>query len=350
MTLLKETIENIRAVDTQNREAIMNHLNNLTKPIGSLGKLEQLALKYSLIRKNVKGEMPTKRIIVFAADHGVVREGVSAYPKEVTVQMVTNMNGGGAAINVLSNLSESSIEVVDVGVDAETTHLENVVHRKVCRGAANIKSNSAMTQEQVLAAIGVGIERAAFAAEAGVTLLGLGEMGIGNTTSAAAIFCALTPCDATEIVGRGTGVDDAGVSRKVQTIKAAFKHNMLDREAPLEVLQKVGGLEIAAMTGAIIAGAANGMAVMIDGFISTAAALVAIRLCPMVSDYLFFSHCSDEKGHALVLEIMNQKPLLDMSLRLGEGTGSALAFGLVDAAMKLYTSMATFESAGVSEC
>ena len=352
MTLLTQTIQMIQPVSEELDDKIKNHIDDLTKPLGALGKLEELAFRYARIRAQVVPEMPIKRLYTFAADHGVNDEGVSAYPKEVTLQMVANMAQGGAAINVFGRHATCDVKVVDIGVDGDLTSFDGVMHYKIRRGTRNFKTSPAMDISEAISAMEVGIRLAGDANTDGVTLMGTGEMGIGNTTAASALMQVLLPCKIEEIVGRGTGIDDDGIARKRAVIDSAIKYHGLNdgntASDPLQVLAAVGGLEIAGMAGLILGCAANRVAVIIDGFIASAAALVAFRLAPEISDYLIFSHQSAEQGHRLFLKEMQVRPLFDLGLRLGEGTGAALAMNLVDAAIKMMREMATFSSAGVS--
>ena len=353
MPLLKQTLSEIAPVSSKLDDAIQNHLNDLTKPVGALGQLEDVAFRYARIREAIVPGLPTKRLYTFAADHGVVEEGVSAFPAAVTPQMVVNMLHGGAAINVFGRHVNCDVRVVDIGVDADLSEFKGLIHRKVRRGTGNMVHEAAMTTAETLDAIGVGIQLAHDAANDGVTIVGTGEMGIGNTTASAAIMHVLLPCGLSEITGRGTGIDDAGLQRKRNAIAAAVRRHRLQpskkRFDPLVALASVGGLEIAGITGLILGAASRRLGVVVDGFISSAAALVAYRLKPEISDYLFFSHRSAEQGHRRFLEEMQAQPLLDLGFRLGEGTGAALAMSLIDAAVKMSREMATFSSAGVSD-
>jgi nicotinate-nucleotide--dimethylbenzimidazole phosphoribosyltransferase len=301
------------------------------------------------IREEERPRCSKKVIFTLAADHGVTDEGVSAYPKAVTRQMVLNFIAGGAAINVLSRHGGIEVVVVDIGVDGDFSEVGNLVHAKVCRGTSNMAQGPAMTQAELLAALGVGIELAAMAGREGYTLAGTGEMGIGNTTAASAITSVLTGRPVAQVTGRGTGLDEPGLKRKIEVIERALAVNRPDPADPLDLLRKVGGLEIAGLTGLIVGAASRRIPVAIDGFISTAAAAVACALEPRVRQFLFASHKSSEPGHAALLEFIGDTPLLDLQMRLGEGTGAALAMTLIDAAAKILDEMATFSTAGVSE-
>lgn len=327
---------------------IRARLDDLTKPPGSLGRLEELALRYGLARGTAEPVLKRKRIVVFAGDHGVTAAGISAYPATVTPQMVRNMLAGGAAINVMARHSGAELRVVDVGVADPLDGADGLVRRKVRAGTANWTYRPAMTMEEAHQAVAAGIEEAEIAVAGGVDILVAGEMGIGNTTSAAALMAALLPCHPSAAVGRGTGIDDEQLRRKVTLVTAALEHHAALCRTPFGALAAVGGLEIAAMCGLMLAGAMHRIPTLVDGFISSAAALVALRLQPRVKDFLVFSHCSAEAGHRVFFHQVGQRPLLDLDMRLGEGTGAALALGLVEAAVRLYNDMATFSSAGVS--
>jgi nicotinate-nucleotide--dimethylbenzimidazole phosphoribosyltransferase len=283
-----------------------------------------------------------------AGDHGVTAEGVSAYPSEVTGQMVRNFASGGAAINVLARRAGARVVVVDVGVAEALPPELPIVHQKVARGTANMALGPAMTRAQVLQAIAVGLDVVDAESARGVDVICLGEMGIGNTTAASAIVATLTASTVADVTGRGTGIDDATWQHKVEIIEQALRVNRPDRHHPLDVLAKVGGLEIAALVGVILGSAARRLPVIVDGFITTAAALVAAELCPATRSYLIAAHRSVERGHAAALEHLELEPLLALDMRLGEGTGAALVLPIVDAALALLDEMATFEGAGVS--
>ena len=324
-------------------------LNSLTKPLGSLGRLEEIAARIVAIREEMRPDCSKKVIFTFAADHGVTEEGVSAYPKAVTQQMLLNFLSGGGAINVLCRHFRIDVAVVDIGVDADTSELRGLVPKKVAPGTRNMAAGAAMTAGEMYDAIQVGIELANDAAERAYVLIGTGEMGIGNTTAASAITAVLTGRPVADVTGRGTGLDDSGVRRKVEVIKRAIAVNRPDPSDPFQVLQKVGGLEIAGLTGLILAGAARRIPLVVDGFISSAAAAIACALQPRVKHFLFAAHRSSEPGHDALLKFMGQAPLLDLNMRLGEGTGAALGMALIESATRVLNEMATFSSAGVSE-
>lgn len=349
MSKLQSTIENIKPVDRAVESEARKHLDQLTKPVGSLGRLEDLAARYCLITGTSTPNMGTKRIVTFAADHGVADEGVSAYPKEVTWQMVMNMVSGGAAINVLARHAEAESLVVDIGVIGDFDSATGLVRSKVRPGTANMVLGPAMSLSEAEQAVITGIDLAKQAAGDGVTLLGTGDMGIANTTASSAIFATLLPCPVDQITGRGTGIDDETLEMKISVIKKALEVNKADLTSPMNVLAAVGGLEIAGICGLILGAAANNIPVVVDGFISSAGALVACRLNENVADYLFFSHLSHEIGHKVFFEHFAASPLLDLNMRLGEGSGAALAMSLVEASVRIYNEMATFASAGVSD-
>jgi len=345
---LRRVIAGIEPLEPDWLAAGQTRLDDLTKPPGSLGRLEEVARRLAAIQRNVRPVIRRKRVYTLAADHGVTEEGVSAFPREVTPQMVLNFLRGGAAINVLTRHVGAEIAVVDIGVDYDFGVAEGLVNAKVARGTGNLARGPAMSRAQALEALGVGVGLAASAAGEGVDLLGVGEMGIGNTTPASAVLAAFAGLPADEVVGRGTGVDDAGLRRKAQAISRGLEVNRPDPNDPLDVLAKVGGFEIAGMAGVCLGAAANRVPVVVDGFIATSAALVAARLAPAVRDYLFLSHLSQERAHIRMVEHFGQNPLLVLELRLGEGTGAALAMSLIEASAKILTEMATFGEAGVS--
>lgn len=327
------------------------HLDSLTKPVGSLGRLEDMAAKF------VTGspgdlKLPLQRAVyVFAADHGVVSEGVSAYPQEVTLQMVRNFLHGGAAISVLARQHQAALLVVDVGVNGELGAAPGLHNAKVGYGTRSFASGHAMTEPQMAQALTVGFELADRAAAAGQQLIAVGEMGIGNTTSASAITAQLTGRAVHEVTGRGAGLDDSGLRRKQQVLQRALDHHFprAERKAdPLVILQAVGGFEIAAMTGFILGVAGHRRGILCDGFISTSAAALAFALSPDVTHYLYAAHCSEEPGHRYLLDHLGLAPILNLGMRLGEGTGAVLAMPILESALRLYQEMATFASAGIS--
>lgn len=348
MSLFKETVAKIGDLDEKMMAEIRVHQNNLTKPPGSLGVLEEISVQLAGITGQKFPVTTKKVVVVMAGDHGVVEEGVSAYPKEVTPQMVLNFAHGGAAINVLSRHAGAAVVVVDVGV-AVPVENSQVLSRKVKPGTANMAHGPAMTRDEAIQALEVGIKTAIDLVSEGYNLLATGEMGIGNTTASSAIIAAFLGISAREVTGRGTGLDQEAVSKKERVIDQALAVNKPDPREPLDVLAKVGGLEIAALAGLILGAAARRTPVVIDGFISTAAALVAAKIAPKSLNYMIASHCSAEMAHRKLLTYLNLKPVLELEMRLGEGTGAVLAFHLIEASLKIVKEMATFESAGVSK-
>lgn len=346
---IEQTLARIQPVNQELAPAIEAHLNNLTKPLKSLGCLEELARQYCLATNTTKPQLGKKRIYCFAADHGVADEGVSAFPKAVTPQMVLNMLAGGAAVNVLTRHAGAELVVVDMGVDDPLEGAQGLIRKKVAQGTASIARGPAMTIDQARQAVETGIELAAEAARDGVTLLGTGEMGIANTTPAAALFAAYLDCPPATVTGRGTGIDDVRLAHKCQIIEQALAINAAHMTDPLATLAALGGFEIAGICGLILGAAAQRIPVVVDGFISTAGALAAIRICPTAMDYLFFSHLSQEQGHRIVMEKLTIRPVLDLDMRLGEGTGAALAMPVIEASIKIYNEMATFDSAQVAK-
>jgi nicotinate-nucleotide--dimethylbenzimidazole phosphoribosyltransferase len=346
---LDEVLKQIRPLDRSGEDAVQRRLDSLTKPRGSLGRMEELARRTAVIQGKIPPRLGRKLLFVFAADHGVAKEGVSAYPKEVTAQMTYNFLNGGAAINILARHHGVDTEVVDVGVDYEFAAPRGLRNCKIRRGTANFAQGPAMTREEARRSLEIGIELAREAATENIFLLGAGDMGIGNTSSAAATLCALTEVAPADVVGRGTGIDDATLARKIAAIERGLKINRPNSNDPLDVLAKVGGLEIGAMTGVMLGAAAFRLPMALDGFISGAAALLALRFSPHVRDILFASHLSAEKGHGSMLDALKLAPVFDLQMRLGEGTGACLLMGLIEASAKIMGEMATFESAAVKE-
>lgn len=338
----------IPALDLEAAAAAQERQNQLTKPAGSLGQLEALAVQLAAVSGKERPSVGRKAVIVMAGDHGVTREGVSAYPAEVTPQMVLNFLHGGAAINVLARQARARVVVVDVGVGVEMAPMDGLVQRKVACGTANMAQGPAMTRFQAEQAIQVGIDVVQQEIRQGLDLVATGDMGIGNTTPSSAIVAAFTGLPVEQVTGRGTGLDDSGMIRKVAIIQQALEVNQPDTGDPIDVLAKVGGLEIAGLVGVIFGAAAARIPVVVDGFISGAAALVAVELDPAIRPYLIAAHQSVEIGHRAIFERLNLRPLLNLDLRLGEGTGAALAFHLIEAAARIQNEMATFGEAGVS--
>ncbi len=352
-SMFTELVGEIVAPDPKWLKQARSHLDNLTKPLGSLGRLEDIAAQFIAIRNGEIDQPLKKAAYVFAADHGVVAEGVSAYPKEVTRQMVLNFLRQGAAINVLARLHNAELTIVDVGVDADFGVLPGLLQRKVRSGTRNMLHEPAMTEEEMPQALQVGLEMATGAHEKGQTLIAVGEMGIGNTTSASAITAVLTRQAPAAVTGQGAGLEKSAQEHKIRVVDAIlrkhFGENPVASEAlPLEVLRCVGGLEIAAMVGFVLGAARYRIPIVTDGFISTAAAALAYALEPRVREYLFAGHRSEEPGHHFLLEYLGLDPILTLNMRLGEGTGAVLAMPIIESALRLYSDMATFASAGIS--
>lgn len=324
-------------------------LDSLTKPQGSLGRLERVAARIATLQDEVRPSVPHKAIVLMAGDHGVTDEGVAAFPKEVTVQMVANFVAGGAAINQLARHAGASLVLVDIGVAAPLLASDGVVEARIADGTANMRRGPAMSRGDAARAVVVGIEQARRQAQQGARLIGTGEMGIGNTTAAAAVTSALVGVDPSAVVGPGTGLDAAGVAHKADVIRDALAVNRPDPTDALDVLAKVGGYEIAGLAGVVIGAASAGVPVVSDGFISGAATLAALRMAPAAAPWVLASHRSAEPGHTVVLDALGLDPVLDLDMRLGEGTGAALAMELIDAACAMMSGMATFSEAGVSD-
>lgn len=340
-----------RPVDQLARDKAAARQNVLTKPTGSLGQLEVLAVTLAGLQGRECPSLENVCITIFAGDHGIANAGVSAYPQEVTGQMLRNFARGGAAISVLARQLDASLEILDLGTAtlAETDHLAGVKHVRIGPGTRNFLEGPAMTREQGLQALEAGHESARRAAEAGAQLFIGGEMGIGNTTSACALACALLQCPASLLVGPGTGLDAAGVQRKAEIIERGLALHAQASDDPLGVLLSFGGFEIAALVGAYIACAQQGVAVLVDGIICTVAAILAVHLNPGCAEWLLFSHCGAEPGHRHLLDVLDAKPLLQLGLRLGEGSGAALAVPLLRMACALHGEMATFAEAAVAD-
>ena len=349
MQQLKEVIGQIKEIDYSKGPKTQKRLDNLTKPQGSLGKLEDLARQVVEITGKENPPIKNKVIFTMAGDHGVTEEGVSAFPKEVTPQMVYNFLKGGAGINVLARHVGARVVVVDMGVAADLEPHPELKIKKINYGTKNMAKGPAMTREEAIKSIEAGIEVFEDELKKGIDIIGTGDMGIGNTTPSSAITAVFTGKPVEELTGRGTGINTNAFEGKVGVIKKALELNKPDPKDAIDVLSKVGGFEIGGLSGVILAAASHRIPVVIDGFISGAAALIAYSLEPKVKDYLIAGHCSVEQGHKLVLQHIGLIPLLDLNLRLGEGTGACLGIGLVEAGIKILTEMATFGDAGVSE-
>jgi nicotinate-nucleotide--dimethylbenzimidazole phosphoribosyltransferase len=348
MSRLEAVIKQIQPVDVSRTAAIQAQLDNLTKPQGSLGRLEELAKKYCLITGRDRPTIRNKIIFTCAGDHGVTEEGVSAYPKAVTPQMVLNFIRGGAGVNVLAKHVGARVIVVDMGVDYDFEPVEGLEIRKIGRGTRNMTKGPAMTRDESERAVLTGIELVEKYKD-GLDLLGTGDMGIGNTTPSSAIVSVITGTDPGKVTGRGTGIDDHSLQNKIEIIKKAISLNNPDPKDALDVLAKVGGYEIAGIAGLVLGAALYRVPIVIDGFISTAGALIAAEMNPLVKGYIIAAHQSVEIGHRKMLEHLEQVPLLELNLRLGEGTGAALGMSLVEAGVKILGEMATFADAGVAE-
>jgi len=349
MDKINEVIASIEPLNRKAMEEARKRQDNLTKPQGSLGQLESLSIQIAGIKGNPRPRIAHKVIFTLAGDHGITQEGVSAYPSEVTSQMVYNFLREGAGINVLSRLVGVKVVVADLGVASVLERHKGLKDKKVAMGTQNMAKGPAMSCEEAIRSIEAGIELVEEELVRGIDILGTGDMGIGNTTPSSAIAAFITGADVVTVTGRGTGLDDDGLKRKLNIIQKALNVNRPDPKDPIDVLSKIGGFEIGGIAGVILAGARHRIPVVLDGFISGAAALIATSLSPQVKPYLIASHQSAEKGHKIILEYLGLKPLLNLDLRLGEGTGAALGIFLVEASLKILDEMATFAEAGVSE-
>lgn len=339
---------NIPTVSRDLEAALQQRINTKTKPLGALGKLEPLALQLGLIQRTLQPELRQPAILVFAGDHGIAQSGVSPFPQEVTFQMVQNFLAGGAAINVFARQHGINLRIVDAGVNADFAQQPGLVHAKVGLGTANFLHEPAMTAVQCQQAIERGAQLARAETATGANVLGFGEMGIANTSSSAALMSVLCELPVADCAGRGTGLDDAGLQHKIAILEQAVKHHAIHATEPMQALATFGGFEIAMMVGAMLGGAAGGAVLLIDGFIATTALLVASRIQPSIRDYCVFTHRSGEAGHTRLLQVLEATPLLDLGMRLGEGTGCAVAYPLLQSAVGFLNEMASFESAGVS--
>ncbi len=347
--LLSSTIAMIKSLDEGAIAEARARQNQLTKPQGSLGRLEELSIQLAGIQGKPIPQVRHKAIITMAGDHGVVAEGVSAFPQEVTAQMIYNFLGGGAGINVVARQIGARVIVVDMGVAAELEPNPQLLSRKVAPSTRNIATGAAMTEEQAVKAIERGIEIVKDEVAKGLDIVGTGDMGIGNTTAASAICAVMARKPVAEVTGRGTGIADKQLAHKIGVINRALAVNHPDSKQPLDVLAKVGGFEIGGLAGVMLGAAAHRIPVVIDGFISGAAALIATALAPGLKDYLVAAHLSAESGHRLLLEHLGLKPLLNLDMRLGEGTGAALGIFLAETSAKILAEMSTFAEAEVSQ-
>jgi nicotinate-nucleotide--dimethylbenzimidazole phosphoribosyltransferase len=347
--LLANTIKMIKPLDKEAMDSARTRQDTLTKPRGSLGRLEELSIKLAGIQGKALPQIRHKVIFTMAGDHGVAAEGVSAYPAEVTAQMIYNFLKGGAGINVLARQAGARVVIVDMGVAAELEPHPKLVSRKIAPGTQDMLLRPAMTQEQAVAAIETGIELVGAEVARGFDIVGTGDMGIANTTSSSAICAVMTGKPVSEVTGRGAGLSDEQLAHKIEVIQRALEANHPDPKQPLEVLARVGGFEIGGLVGVMLAAAAHRIPIVIDGFISGAAALIAVALAPRLRDFLIPAHVSVEPGHKIALRHLRLKPLLNLNMRLGEGTGAILGIFLAEAAARILAEMSTFAEAGVSE-
>ena len=346
--MLKEELGKIKSLDKYYFEEARKRLDNLTKPPGSLGRLEEFAAQIVAITENTMPEMGKKVVFTFAGDHGVTKAGVSAYPSEATPQMVFNFLAGGAGINVLARHARADVVVVDIGVNHDFADAKGLIHKKVVSGTKNMLEEPAMTRQEAEQCIEVGIELVREYKKKGYGFFGTGDMGIGNTTPSSAISAVITGEPVADVTGYGTGITDEVFANKVSVIEQAIKKNSPDPADAIDVLAKVGGAEIGGIAGVCIGAAIERVPVIVDGMISTAGALIAYTLEPKCAEYMFAAHKSVEVGQSAMLEKMGLKPIVDLDMRLGEGTGAALGISLVEAGLKIYREMATFADAGVT--
>jgi nicotinate-nucleotide--dimethylbenzimidazole phosphoribosyltransferase len=347
--ILSKTIANIRPLDAKSMAAAKARQDTLTKPTGSLGRLEELSIRIAGMQGKPLPQIKQKAVIVMAADHGVAARGTSAYPQEVTAEMVLNFLHGGAGINVISRQVGARVVIVDMGVAKKLESNPGLISRRIAAGTQDMSKGPAMTVAQATRSVEAGIEIVTTEIKKGLDIVATGDMGIGNTTASAAICAVMTGKTAAEVTGRGTGLDDQQLQQKIIIINEAITLNKPDFSKPLEVLAKVGGFEIGGLAGVILGAASLRVPVIIDGFISGAAALIAAGLCPQCKDYMIAGHCSVEPGHKIILQHLGLKPLLDLEMRLGEGTGAALAMSFAEISVRILTEMATFTEAGVAE-
>jgi len=347
--VLSQTIANIRPLSETAMAKAKERQDILTKPTGSLGRLEELSIQIAGIQEKPMPQITQKAVIVIAADHGVAVQGISAYPQEVTSQMVLNFLHGGAGINVISRQVGARVIIVDMGVSGRLGSNTGLVSRKIAAGTQDMSKGPAMTLAQAKKTLEVGIEIVTAEFQKGLDIVATGDMGIGNTTASSAICAVMIGKTVAEVTGRSTGLDDRQLQHKIAIINKAVAVNRPDASKPMEVLAKVGGFEIGGLAGVILGAASHRVPIVIDGFISGAAALVAAGLCPRVKDYLIAGHCSVEPGHKLLLKYLGLRPLLDLEMRLGEGTGAALGISIAETSVRILAEMATFSEAGVSD-
>lgn len=347
MNKITETAKKIIEPDQKMRDVAKAHLNDLTKPQGSLGRLEELAEQIVFITGNKQPKTAKKIIFTLAGDHGVAEEGVSAFPQEVTQQMLLNFSQGGAAVNVLARHAGADVKVVDMGVKGEILQNSGIINKKIRQGTDNMTQGPAMSKDDAVLSVERGIELVEENSDYDV--IGTGDMGIANTTSSSAIIAVLTGKEVKQVTGRGTGIDNDALRHKIEVIEKAIKINNPDPNNPIDVLSKIGGFEIGGIAGVILGAASKKIPVVVDGLIATAGALIAVKIEPKVKFFLIPSHLSVENGHKKALEFLGLNPYVDLSMRLGEGTGAALTITLIEAAVKIYNEMATFSSAKVSK-
>jgi nicotinate-nucleotide--dimethylbenzimidazole phosphoribosyltransferase len=346
MLSLNQVNQGIRPLDAEAQQQALRRIDSLLKPVGSLGKLERIATQIAGITGKVENQLTRKCVIIMCADNGVWEEGVSACPQELTAMQTLNFTRGICGINVLCRHAGTDVKIIDIGVNADFNHPE-VVNRKIRKGTGNIAQGPAMTREEAVKAVEVGMETVVELVQYGYDAYGTGEMGIGNTSTSSAVLMAFTGCDAATAVGKGAGLTDAGLANKKRVIEQALRINRPDPADPLDVLAKVGGLDIAGLTGAYLGAAYHRVPIVIDGFISAAAALIAFKLNPLTREYMIPSHNSAEPGFGLIMKELGLEPSLNLEMRLGEGTGCPLVFTIMDAALKVVAEMATFEEAAV---
>jgi len=347
--ILSKTIANIRPLDVKSMAAAKARQDTLTKPTGSLGRLEELSIRIAGMQGKSLPQIKQKAVIVMAADHGVAARGTSAYPQEVTAEMVLNFLHGGAGINVISRQVGARVVIVDMGVAKKLESNPELISRRIAAGTQDMSKGPAMTVAQATRSVEAGIEIVVTEIKKGLDIVATGDMGIGNTTASAAICAVVTGKTAAEVTGRGTGLDDQQLQQKIMIIDEAITLNKPDSSKPLEVLAKVGGFEIGGLAGVMLGAASHRVPIIIDGFISGAAALIAAGLCPQCKDYMIAGHCSVEPGHKIILQHLDLKPLLDLEMRLGEGTGATLAMSFAETSARILAEMATFAEAGVAE-
>jgi nicotinate-nucleotide--dimethylbenzimidazole phosphoribosyltransferase len=349
MNKLSHTVNAIKPLNQKAMAAARSRQEQLTKPAGSLGRLEEISIQIAGIQHKSHPVIERKAMITMAGDHGIIAENIGNWPQEVTAQMVENFLRGGAGINVLARQARARITFVDMGVACDLKPHPLLMVRKIDKGTKNICAGPAMTGVQAIQALETGIDIVTAEAKMGLDIVGTGDMGICNTAASSAVFAALTGLPADKVTGRGTGLSDEQLKHKTDCIQRALERNKPDKSDPVDVLAKVGGFEIGGLAGVMLGAAASGIPVIIDGFISGAAALIATSLAPQLKDYLIAGHVSAEAGHAAMLKYMGLKPVLSLEMRLGEGTGAALALYIAEAAVRTLNEMATFAEAGVSE-